>query len=105
MDCQQLLKAINEYIDGEIDPQMCREFEEHLGECRPCQVVVDTIRRTITLYRGEQAYELPVRFRRKLHEVLRQRWAEKAGPSVGGGADAPPTADKPSPGGGPGNGK
>jgi len=78
MDCQDLLKIVNQYVDGEVDPEVCEHFEEHLAECNPCQVVVDTIRRTITLYKGAEVYEIPLEFKQRLHETLRQRWKERA---------------------------
>jgi hypothetical protein len=40
-------------------------------------VVVDNIRKTITLYKAGQPYELPVKFRDRLHDVLREKWKEK----------------------------
>ena len=67
---------LNEYVDGGVDPAICDEFETHLAGCNPCQVVVDNIRKTIVLYRNGQPYELPVRFRRQLHESLRMKWKE-----------------------------
>jgi hypothetical protein len=39
-------------------------------------VVVDNIRKTITLYKQGKPYELPVEFRQRLHAALRQRWKE-----------------------------
>jgi anti-sigma factor RsiW len=50
MKCEELLKYLNEYVDGTVDPAVCEEFEKHLAGCNPCQVVVDNIRKTITLY-------------------------------------------------------
>ena len=76
MKCEELLKQLNEYVDGTVDPAVCEEFEKHMAGCNPCQVVVDNIRKTITLYRGETPYELPFEFRRRLHASLRQRWEE-----------------------------
>ncbi len=76
MKCEELLKQLNEYVDGTVDPAVCEEFEKHMAGCNPCQVVVDNIRKTITLYRGETPYELPIEFRRRLHASLRQRWKE-----------------------------
>ncbi|MCS7049221.1 MAG: zf-HC2 domain-containing protein [Verrucomicrobiae bacterium] len=76
MNCQQLLALLNEYVDGTIDPGICAEFETHLAGCNPCQVVVDNIRKTITLYKAGQPYELPAEFRHRLHYVLRERWKE-----------------------------
>jgi hypothetical protein len=37
-------------------------------------VVVDNIRKTITLYKAEQPYELPMEFRERLHAALCERW-------------------------------
>lgn len=74
MECEELLKALNDYVDGQIDPALCERFEQHLAGCNPCQVVVDNIRKTISLYRSGQPYELPLEFRRKLHENLATKW-------------------------------
>ena len=66
MKCEELLKMLNDYVDGEIDVAVCKEFEKHLAGCNPCQIVVDNVRKTITLYRGKDVYELPADFRRRL---------------------------------------
>jgi anti-sigma factor RsiW len=76
MKCEELLQMLNEYVDGTVDPALCADFEKHMAGCNPCQVVVDNIRQTITLYQNGQPYELPVEFRAKLHASLRQRWKE-----------------------------
>ena len=79
MKCEELLAMLNEYVDGGVDPGACEQFEKHLAGCNPCQVVVDTIRKTITLYKEGQPYELPVQFRDRLHSALRAKWREKHG--------------------------
>ncbi len=76
MKCHELLQVLNEYVDGTIDPALCKEFEKHMAGCNPCQVVVDNIRKTITLYRHGRPHELPLRFRQRLHETLRHRWKD-----------------------------
>ena len=76
MKCDELLARLNEYVDGTMDPAICEAVEKHLAGCNPCQVVVDNIRQTITLYREGQPYELPLPFREWLHRTLRQRWKE-----------------------------
>ncbi len=77
MKCEQLLALLSEYVDGTVDPGICEEFEQHMAGCNPCQVVVDNIRKTITLYRDGKPYPLPVQFRHRLHDTLRERWKEK----------------------------
>ena len=76
MKCAELLATLNEYVDGTVDPAICEELEIHMAGCNPCQVVVDNIRKTITLYREGRPYQLPVEFRQHFHSALRQRWNE-----------------------------
>ena len=58
MKCEDMLRLLNDYVDGQIDPAVCDDFERHLAGCNPCKIVIDNIRKTITLYKGEEAYEL-----------------------------------------------
>ena len=76
MKCEEMLAQLNEYVDGTIDPAICEEFERHIADCNPCQVVVDNIRQTITLYKNGQPCELPAKVQARLHEALRARWRE-----------------------------
>ncbi len=77
MKCDDIMKMLNDYVDGDIDPAVCSELQEHLADCNPCRIVVDNIRMTIQLYQNEEKiHELPIRFRQKLHETLRARWQE-----------------------------
>jgi anti-sigma factor RsiW len=74
MKCEELLAALNEYVDGELDPGICEAFEGHLKDCNPCQIVVDNIRQTITLYRAGEPLQLPVEFHEHLCSSLRDKW-------------------------------
>ena len=74
MKCEELLAMLNEYVDGGVDPGICESFEKHLSGCSPCQVVVDNIRMTITLYRDGEPCSLPVEFRSRMHATIRERW-------------------------------
>ncbi len=77
MNCDELLAALNEYVDGTLDPSVCEKFQSHLDGCNPCQIVVDNIRRTISLYKAGQLYELPAELHSQLNRLLRQRWKAK----------------------------
>jgi predicted anti-sigma-YlaC factor YlaD len=77
MKCEELLAALNEYVDGTIEPGICEVFEQHLKGCNPCQVVIDNIRHTITLYKEGQPYEMPKEFHDQLHRHLREKWRVK----------------------------
>jgi RNA polymerase sigma factor (sigma-70 family) len=56
MTCEELLKALNEYVDEEAALAVCQEFAEHLAGCNPCQVVVGTLAAEIR----ESGLTLPV---------------------------------------------
>jgi hypothetical protein len=43
MNDQDMLRHLNEYVDGTVEPALCEEFEQHVWQCIPCQVVVDNI--------------------------------------------------------------
>jgi anti-sigma factor RsiW len=79
MTCEELLKALNDYVDGEQLTQICEEFAAHLQGCDPCQVVVDNIRQSIALYKNGEPYRMPEEFTAKLQLTLRQQWEKKFG--------------------------
>ncbi len=50
--CHDLLDYLSEYVDGELENQaLCEEIESHLADCEDCKVVVDTLEKTVYLYR------------------------------------------------------
>jgi hypothetical protein len=75
MTCEELLKALNDYVDDETVLAVCREFADHLAGCTPCQIVVDNIRSTIRLYKAGEPYPMPPAFQVHLLELLRGKWA------------------------------
>lgn len=77
MNCDDLLKQLNEYVDGNLEPGVCDEFRAHLKDCNPCQIVVDNIRNTIRLYKNGIEVELPAACRAKLHDLLKSRFQAK----------------------------
>ncbi len=50
--CHQLIETISDYVDGELAPELCLELERHLSACDNCRIVVNTLRKTIDLYRA-----------------------------------------------------
>jgi anti-sigma factor RsiW len=79
--CEELLKALNEYVDGTLDLSAaeCAQFAQHLAGCNPCQLVVDNIRNTIQLFRAGEPYPLPPEFESRLQDALRSWWMARFG--------------------------
>lgn len=49
-DCHDLISSLSDYVDGDLSPELCQILERHLSECHNCQVVVNTLKKTIDLY-------------------------------------------------------
>ena len=77
MKCQELMSALNEYMDGETRSALCQVLQEHLAYCNPCRIVVDNIRQTITLYRVGEAMPMPADLHEKIRSIMQEHWAAK----------------------------
>lgn len=71
-DCQKILTELNDYVDGELAPSLCRELETHLTGCQNCQVVLDTLTKTVYLVHqlGNTPDQLPSGVESRLFAVL-----------------------------------
>jgi len=69
--CQDMLEGISEYVDGTARQSLCDEIERHIAECPDCRVVVDTLKKTIYLYRQqEENIQMPSDARQRLFHCL-----------------------------------
>jgi anti-sigma factor (TIGR02949 family) len=69
--CQEYIRQLSEYIDGELPPDLCAKLEEHMSGCENCTVVVNTLKRTIELYQQTDAdQELPAEAKKRLYARL-----------------------------------
>ena len=48
--CLKLLSSLSDYVDGSLEAMICAQIEEHMAECENCRIVVDTLRKTVSLY-------------------------------------------------------
>ncbi len=77
MRCEQMLAALGDYIDGDLDPEFCAAFEEHMQDCDPCVLVIDNLRKTIRAYSAGKPYEVPAELHDRLCGLLREAWQKK----------------------------
>lgn len=69
--CKEMLGSLSDYVDGELDPELCAEITRHMSGCGDCRVMVDTFRKTVVLYRSYGHEELPDDAKARLFAVLR----------------------------------
>jgi predicted anti-sigma-YlaC factor YlaD len=70
MKCREILEALSDYIDGELEARLCAQIEAHMRDCPDCRVMVDTLRKTVLLYRTHGQVEMPPQVRSRLYAVL-----------------------------------
>jgi anti-sigma factor RsiW len=68
--CIELKSQLSGFIDGELDDAICQEIMRHLESCDNCRVMVDTLKKTIVLYREEPQESVPTQVHNRLFKVL-----------------------------------
>ena len=78
-DCTDYIQNLCSYVDGEADDSICMEIEKHLRDCPECRVMVDTLKKTITLCKEGEKKHFPDELRAKLEAALEKKWEERFG--------------------------
>src|SRR5437660_171283 len=58
LSCAEFLTEFGEYLEDAADPQARARLEEHLHECKTCQVIMDTTRKTIRFVTDSESFTL-----------------------------------------------
>ena len=70
MTCTDFLSQLTDYFDGQISQELLEEVRRHTSECSHCEVVLDTTRKTIQVYRNNEVYDLSPELRDRLHTAI-----------------------------------
>lgn len=73
MTCTEFLAILDDLIDDSIAAQTRAEVELHLKKCGHCEVIFNTTRKTIEIYRCHEIYEMPEDLRDRLHAAIMAR--------------------------------
>lgn len=80
MTCTEFLAMLDDVIDEQVAQETRAEIELHIKKCEHCEVVFNTTRKTIEIYRSHEVYELPTDLRERLHTAIMDRCAKKKKP-------------------------
>ncbi len=69
--CEELKAQLSDYVEGALNPGLCAELERHLADCDNCRIVVNTLGKTILLYRNYGVAAMPDGARERLIKTLR----------------------------------
>jgi anti-sigma factor (TIGR02949 family) len=70
-ECNHFLPELSDYLDGELNAELCSELERHMAECEKCRIVVDTTRKTIEIYHTTaDSQKTPLEVKERLYKRL-----------------------------------
>ncbi len=60
LSCAEFLAEFGDYLDNVAEPALRAHLEGHLHECKTCQVIVDSTRKTIQIVTESDSFSFPV---------------------------------------------
>ena len=59
LSCAEFLSEFGDYLENIADAELRSRLEAHLQECKACQVIVDSTRKTIKFVTESESFTLP----------------------------------------------
>jgi len=57
--CDEFMAEFGDYLSGRVSPEVREQLELHLSQCRTCQVLYDSTRKTIKIVTDSGSFDLP----------------------------------------------
>ena len=50
MKCKEIFEKLSDYLDHELEGDICAEIEAHIKDCEPCIAFINTLKKTVELF-------------------------------------------------------
>ena len=70
VNCENVWRAISDYLEGDVSPELRAAMEVHFKECKHCMAVLDGTKNVVQLYGDDHLFELPAGFDARLRQRL-----------------------------------
>lgn len=70
MKCDEVYLHICDHLDEDIASPRCRQIKRHLDDCPNCSAYLDSLKRTIVLYRALPEPNVPAGTHRELFRTV-----------------------------------
>ena len=80
--CKPFMDQLCDALGEDLDSPLCRELREHLDGCPDCSLQIDTVKRTIEIYRSMPGEHVPSDVQNRLLARLNLPPMEKAEESL-----------------------
>src|SRR6266496_6411383 len=98
MICEEAIKLMDGYLDGELDLMTSQKIEQHLRDCRKCEQAYEAhTALTHAISRGAPYYKAPIELRQRVRASLRDEVDDKPARTVPRGSQLLVTRKQPEP--------
>jgi len=59
ISCNEVLAELSDYLDDDLTPEFRKALEAHLSHCRTCEVIYDSMHKSLRLVTESSSFELP----------------------------------------------
>ena len=73
ISCVEVWRELSNYVEGNVDPELCQRMEEHFKGCEHCTAVLDGTRNVVRLVGDGRSFDLPVGFSDRLKKRLKEK--------------------------------
>ena len=77
LTCKEFLEDLNDYLDEALGPEVRARLEQHASECPNCYVIVDTTKKTLKVFKGQEPKCVPEDVKDRLMAALARKMAEQ----------------------------
>ncbi len=78
LSCREVMAELAEYLDEDVATELRQELEAHLQQCRTCNVLYDSTRKTLRVLTDSRCFELPVDLSARIMARIRNSKEEPA---------------------------
>jgi putative zinc finger protein len=72
-NCKQITDLVFDYLNGNLRPDVKRDFQQHLRVCPDCINFLNTYKKTVSVTGTVRPEEIPVKVKDNILDFLRSR--------------------------------
>ena len=73
MTCTDFIAKLTDFFDGNVPSELLAEVEQHISECKHCEVVLDSTTKTINIYRDNELYDFSPELQLRIERTVMKR--------------------------------
>jgi predicted anti-sigma-YlaC factor YlaD len=74
MKCREVYRHICDRLDEDVNSPKCRAIKDHLSMCADCSAYLDSLKKTVSVYRRAPLPHVPPSVHRDLLKAINLRW-------------------------------